>query len=326
MKVRLLRNLRINEVSAVDRGAGEGVKIVLMKRDDEPPPDARSKGPLEKWERAQRREAERREFEDREKLIKGRERGAELFKHYLAKAEVMADRDASEDPRRHAPVVEHHASKVADLLVEAGSFPTREQALAHLLHHKDGAALLRRLNKQEDFSMKTTDSWQKIAADHGVVSVAKHIVEHGAGSLDEHAFTALVTSHAQRAHPGLSPAQAFEKLFTAQTEESKWLRLACAACKAWPAPLSIEPTMEGGADAFPTVTRRPGSSPARQPGTEDGLGNAYEKLTALAEQQRRDGETAAQAFARIYSDPAYKHLAEAERAENRPAYGVRVVG
>src|SRR6516162_10895995 len=94
-KVRLLRNLRINEVSAVDRGAGEGVKIVLMKRDDEPP-DARSKGPLEKWERAQRREAERREFEDREKLIKGRERGAELFKHYLAKAEVMADRDASE--------------------------------------------------------------------------------------------------------------------------------------------------------------------------------------------------------------------------------------
>jgi hypothetical protein len=31
---RILRNLKINEVSGVDRGAGKGVKVVLMKRDD----------------------------------------------------------------------------------------------------------------------------------------------------------------------------------------------------------------------------------------------------------------------------------------------------
>jgi hypothetical protein len=31
---RILRNLKINEVSGVDRGAGRGVKIMLMKRDD----------------------------------------------------------------------------------------------------------------------------------------------------------------------------------------------------------------------------------------------------------------------------------------------------
>lgn len=30
----ILRNLKILEVSSVDRGAGEGVKVVLMKRDD----------------------------------------------------------------------------------------------------------------------------------------------------------------------------------------------------------------------------------------------------------------------------------------------------
>lgn len=34
--VNILRNLRIDEVSSVDRGAGEGVKIVLMKRDTSP--------------------------------------------------------------------------------------------------------------------------------------------------------------------------------------------------------------------------------------------------------------------------------------------------
>ena len=63
-KVRLLRNLRINEVSAVDRGAGEGVKIVLMKRDDEPP---RSKPHVERAERAGRIERRRREREEFEK-------------------------------------------------------------------------------------------------------------------------------------------------------------------------------------------------------------------------------------------------------------------
>jgi hypothetical protein len=32
--VRVLRNLRINEVSGVDKGAGRGVRIMLMKRDE----------------------------------------------------------------------------------------------------------------------------------------------------------------------------------------------------------------------------------------------------------------------------------------------------
>jgi len=36
---RLLKDLKINDVSSVDRGAGEGVKILLMKRDDSADPD-----------------------------------------------------------------------------------------------------------------------------------------------------------------------------------------------------------------------------------------------------------------------------------------------
>ncbi len=38
---RILTKLRIDEISSVDKGAGEGVKIVLMKRNggDDPPPD-----------------------------------------------------------------------------------------------------------------------------------------------------------------------------------------------------------------------------------------------------------------------------------------------
>lgn len=37
---RILEKLRIREVSAVDRGAGEGVKVMLMKRDADLPPEA----------------------------------------------------------------------------------------------------------------------------------------------------------------------------------------------------------------------------------------------------------------------------------------------
>jgi hypothetical protein len=309
-RARLLTRLRINEVSAVDRGAGEGVKIVLMKRDDEPPPDARSMGPLEKWERAQRR------------LIKARERGAALFKQYLAKADKPADKTPPPvDPALTDHVDRRHGKGIEFDLADGTHMKFRnERALAEWL------AIQSRIKKsnQEESSM-THDSWQNIAKDHGVIAVAKFIVEDGAHGLGEHEFTKLVTEHAQRAHPGLSAAAAFEKLFTAQTEEGMLLRQACAACKAWPAPISIEPTMEGGSDAFPTVTRRPGSSGGRKTSPEDGLGTAYEQLTRLAEQQRRDGETAAAAFMRVYTDPANASLAEAERAQNRPAGGVRIV-
>jgi hypothetical protein len=289
----------------------DGERVELRVRRDEPPPEARSKGPLERWERAQRR------------LIKARERGAELFRHYLAKAaEVKADHDVSEDPK-HAPAVEHHASKIADLLVESGRHPNRAAALDHLLHSARGAALLRRLHKQEDTSM--SDNWTSIAKDHGIVAVAKFIVEDGAHVPSEGEFTALVTEFAKKAHPSLTPDQAFSRVFSADTPEAALLRQACAACKAWPAPISISPTMVGGSDAFPTVTRRPGSSAGRKTDPADGLGTAYEQLTRLAESQRRAGESASQAFARIYADPANRHLADAERAESRPSASVRVV-
>jgi hypothetical protein len=182
-----------------------------------------------------------------------------------------------------------------------------------------------RINKSEETMKHTTDNWRSIAKDFGVIEVAKHVIDNGAGSLDEHEFTKLVTEHARHAYPDMSPEQAFAKIFSADDESGKLLRQAHALTKSWPAPVSLEPLVSGGSDGFPTVTRRPGSSDGRKTRTEDGLGTAYEQLTQLAESQRRAGETASQAFARIYSDPAYKHLADAERAQSRPAYGVRIV-
>ena len=292
-RARLLTRLRINEVSAVDRGAGEGVKIVLMKRDDEPPPDARSKGPLEKWERAQRREK------------RGRERGAELFKHYLAKAEVAADRDASEDPQR-APAVEHHASKIADLLVESGRHPNRAAALDHLLHSARGAALLRRVHKHHEEEMTMT-SVEKLEAARvaklkslNPVAVAKVICDDNSShGIDEHEFTKLVTAHAQREHPDMTPEQAFVKVFTAQTEEGALLRKAHAVTKDL---MSLEPVFVGGEDARDV----------------DGAQKAYSQLMNMAEEQRARApwKTVAQLFSELMQDP--KNVELAAKAHQRP--------
>src|ERR1700730_10070565 len=113
--VRILTKLRISEVSAVDRAAGEGTKSVLMKRDDTP----RSKPHVERHARRLRKlqESER----DRPRRF-----------HEIMKA--MADHaDASDDPIRPSAAT-HHASTVADLLIESGRFPDRTEALHHLLN------------------------------------------------------------------------------------------------------------------------------------------------------------------------------------------------
>ena len=284
-KVRLLRNLRINEVSAVDRGAGEGVKIVLMKRDDEPPPDARSKGPLEKWERAQRR------------LIKARERGAALFKQYLAKSDKPADKTPPPvDPALTDHVDRRHGKGIEFDLADGTHMKFRnERALAEWL------AIQSRIKKSEkELPMThTSETWQTLAKDFGIVAVAKHIVENGAGSLNEHEFTALVTSHAQREHPDITPEQAFVKVFTAQTEEGKLLRKAHAVTKDL---MSLEPVFVGGSDARDV----------------DGAQKAYSQLMNMAEEQRARApwKTVAQLFSELMQDP--KNVELAAKAHQRP--------
>ena len=111
---KLLTRLRIDEVSAVDRAAGEGTKIVLMKRDDTP----RFKPHVERHARRLRK------FQE---IFEGKDGG---------------DDDAGKR-------VDDYASTVADLLVESGRFPHRTAALDHLLNSAHGNALL----APEEYSM-----------------------------------------------------------------------------------------------------------------------------------------------------------------------------
>src|SRR5262249_6376861 len=129
----------------------------------------------------------------------------------------------------------HHASQVADLLVESGKHPDRQSALDHLLHTAHGAVMLRRLRKSsEEFTTMITPE-QKLSdlvKRAGITAVAAQIVKaDSAFSIDEHALTQLTIEHAKREHPQLTDAQAFAKVFSAQDEAGVILRKAFAIAK-----------------------------------------------------------------------------------------------
>ena len=189
-KPTVLTRLRIDEVSLVDKGAGQGCKIVISKRDEL----AGDNRPVEMPEHERRYWAALgatalRHVEERFRKEQGTghadpgpedtepeiaptpeddpsrflfSRETFLRKTYAADArgdeaddhdeEVSAD-ELVNDGNNSAGSDggnDHPAHKVADLLVQSGSHNTHEDALAYLLHNPRGAAMLRRLSKSEE--------------------------------------------------------------------------------------------------------------------------------------------------------------------------------
>jgi hypothetical protein len=175
------------------------------------------------------------------------------FAGIMAKADAKSRDLADGDDRNDGGgASDHHASKVADLLVEAGSFPHRAAALQHLLHKPSGQALLRRMYKAAEQTEKETPSMshsefvQSVVKQYGIVALAKSMVQDQKSyGLDEHQFTQLATGHAQRLYPNDRPDVAFSKLY--QGEES--VRRACQIAKSMPFVVSLEPVQVGGSDA-----------------------------------------------------------------------------
>jgi hypothetical protein len=171
------------------------------------------------------------------------------FNGIMAKADADGDEIDRDDGGNAS---DHHASKVADLLVEAGSFPHRAAALQHLLHKPSGQALLRRMYKAAEQTEKETPSMshsefvQSVVKQYGIVALAKSMVQDQKSyGLDEHQFTQLATEHAQRIYPNDRPDSAFSKLY--QSEEA--VRRACAIAKSMPFQVSLEPVQVGAEDA-----------------------------------------------------------------------------
>jgi hypothetical protein len=133
----------------------------------------RSKGPLERYQRRLRR------FE-------------QIF---MRKDDRDDDDDDNGDTEKRA---DHHASTVADLLVEAKSHPDRASALNHLFHSPHGQALLARMHKKDDPPMTSTSTHAEFVRDvvkqYGIVALAKSMIQDQKSyGLDEPTFTRLAT-------------------------------------------------------------------------------------------------------------------------------------
>jgi hypothetical protein len=145
-------------------------------------------------------------------------------------AEEMAkadDDDAGSDAGSGG-ATDHHASVVADLLVESGKYPHRAAALHHVLHSARGQALLARMHKKESPMQDTVLSIMKSG---GIAATCAVIVAKGNTTISEHELVEAASKVAAERYPGLTEAQAFDKVYSDRGEEGQALRSTVAIAK-----------------------------------------------------------------------------------------------
>jgi hypothetical protein len=289
-KPKVLTKLRIDEVSSCDKGAGDGCKIVLSKRDDRGDHYRRFFGKI--FSAAPKRGrpeslAYLDKYADARRPIGGyfarKNRAddvADLSDDDLDDAVDDIEGDDNDDGNGGS---RHEVNVVADLIVEGSNGEIdRPTAVRYLLHDKNGAALLQRLrarkahtNKQKDDPMDRMDSLKSFAKTNGMVGIAKHIVDGGDVKLTEAEFTSLATEAAKSLYPNDRADIAFSKYFAAENEDAVLLRKAHALVRD-----------QGFIGAERTVA--PVSAVDKQAVTASGSGGAYEALMAKAAELRAD--------------------------------------
>jgi hypothetical protein len=149
---------------------------------------------------------------------------------------------------------------------------------------------LRRTRK--DWTMLTRET---LIAKGDAVGLATDICKNGGGDLSEAGFTKIVTEHATRLYPALTPEAAFTKAFT----ENETLRRAHAVV----------------AGRLPEDKERDDEEERERDADN---GNALEELNEKAAALRKAHPelSAEQAFTKVYE--ANRQLAERERKQNSP--------
>ena len=85
----------------------------------------------------------------------------------------------------------------------------------------------------EELETERTAKLDEVVKAYGIMPLAKQMIAEGSSyGIDESEFTTLATAHAQRLCPDMSPAAAFEKLFSDGSEDGVILREAHGIAKA----------------------------------------------------------------------------------------------
>jgi hypothetical protein len=224
---RILTKLRIDEVSAVDAGAGDGVKIVLMKRDSDRP---RSKPHLERYLRRLRKFENifLKQRDDQEVSTTG-------AVYPRSRSDVIGDdrdRDDEEDDLMTDNIGKAHRDR------GAGPHGLTGALLEHL-HDR-----LERRREQHGYQKSAKeepmDTVHSIMKDGGIAGVCAQIVAKGSTTVSEHELVDAASKVAHERYPELSSAQAFAKIYSDGGEEGRVLRQAVNVAKA-----SLAETMLG---------------------------------------------------------------------------------
>jgi hypothetical protein len=171
--------------------------------------------------------------------------------------------------------------------------------LRHLQDRLDRRRAAHGFEKSErESTMNRTQELRDIVKTNGIIAVAKAMVEEGRGyGLTEEEFTEIATEDAVRKFPDArTPAAAFSQMFTDGTANGLMLRQAHRVVRA----------------------EQLGSTYAKA--ADRGPNSAYDELmTKAKEHQAAHPELSeAQAFAKVYADPANAALSKRERAESSP--------
>jgi hypothetical protein len=299
-KPKILTRLRIDEVSSVDRGAGDGVKILLMKRhnDTEQPRTSRAMTFDEVMEKHERTERQRLFYTDFEKYVAGHE-GDEI--------------EEIPEPSDTVSTLPAALEGMVAALIAANPKLKREEAIHFLVHNPHGRRLAEHISSitKGTTDMSRTEQLQEMAKSAGGVrNVAKFIAEkNDALGISEPELTDLINAEAQKTiKAGERPAQAFSRFF--QAPENEELRRAIIVAKtaghvgylqteyakSYPREAITEPRVVSGADATDVN------------GDRD---EAIKQMNELAERQRTISPflSFAQCFARVMADPANSDLA-----------------
>jgi hypothetical protein len=286
--VNILRNLRIDEISSVDRGAGEGARIVLMKRDTT----------------ARQRHDTPQPY---------------LFNQVMARKAAETIPPRTEQPGdKNNQRVQDDDKKLSDRLKEAVAAmvairPSLNPAHAAkwLLHTEHGQSLLNLTKSEKELPMQI-DVF-KLSNIESVNEICRHISK-GAADISEFEFSQMVLGHAKlNKRAGESDAAAFSRIF--QAPENIQLRRAHNICKGY---LDREPSehllavvdeyRRKGMASLEPVSTEVGSSEF-----DDDSAAAVKQLQDLAEKQHRT-------FEEVFLDRANSKLAQATYPRRNPDF------
>jgi hypothetical protein len=199
---RKLTKLRIDEVSSVDKGAGDGVKVMLYKRDSSDTPHHR---PL-------------------------------LFNDII-KLDDDEPRDDDDEQRTNTIDDDEKLSGKLRAMVAAliTAMPTlkESEAMHFILHTRHGRKMFEHFSKaKEPIVMNRSEELLSIAkVAGGMEAICKNIIDRGSTTITEAEFSAALMEHAKS---NRKTDESVVKTFSRMIEEDADIRRAYGICKGYP--------------------------------------------------------------------------------------------